>query len=69
MALNDWLVERCRKQGQSKIPLREVRQYAPRAIRQKTRFECTVKELEELDRIRIAKDGKKKELWLNPKLI
>lgn len=69
MRLEAWLLDYCRRERTSKVPTREVQRCGPGGLRDKTAFAEAVKELEELGRVRLIQDGKKKLVQINPALM
>lgn len=65
--LNDWLIQHCKREHTHYVAKRYAQQYG--AIRDATRLDAAINELEALDRIQVRKDGKKISIWLNPKLL
>lgn len=65
--LESWLMDYCMENSTHTIEKNHVRQYGP--LRNKEKLNAAIKELDELDRIRIHKDGKKVVLSINPALI
>ena len=67
--LDAWLIDYCKDNQLTKISTMLARQLCPNSIRSKAVYEETVKNLTELGRIRTIKEGKKKWLEVNPKLL
>jgi len=67
--LDAWLIDYCKDNQLARISTMLARQLCPNAIRSKAIYEETIKNLTELNRIRTAKEGKKKWLEVNPKLL
>jgi len=67
--LDAWLIDYCKDNQLTRISTMLARQLCPNAIRSKVVYEETIKNLTELGRIRTVKDGKKKWLEVNPKLL
>jgi len=65
--LNDWLIQHCKREHTHYVAKRYAQQYG--TIRDATRLDAAINELEALDRIQIRRDGKKISIWLNPKLL
>ena len=63
--LECWLLEYAK--GVDAVTTRYAQQYGP--IRDKTRREAALKELEELDRLKVKQVGKSKVICINPELI
>ncbi|MBK6957338.1 MAG: DUF3987 domain-containing protein [Nitrosomonas sp.] len=64
--LNDWLVQHCKREHTHYVAKREAQRHS---IRDGSRLDSAITELEALDRIQIRKDGKKISIWLNPKIL
>lgn len=67
--LDAWLLDYCKDNSETRISTMLARQLCPNSLRSKAVHEETVKSLTELSRIRTVKDGKKKWLEVNPKLL
>jgi hypothetical protein len=65
--LDSWLTEHCRNVGERIVGKNRVRQHGP--LRDGPRLRAALKELEELDRIRLRKDGRRLTIHLNPALV
>jgi putative DNA primase/helicase len=65
--LDDWLIERCRKERTHFVGKNYVRQHGP--LRDGARLDTAIRELAELDRLRLEKDGKRLMIHLNPALV
>ena len=65
--LDSWLIEYCRLQGTSYVSRRDAQRLGP--IRDKEKFRVALHELEELDRVKVAQDGRQKVILVNPALI
>ena len=65
--LDGWLIEHCRRNRTHLVPTREAQRLGP--VRDKQRLAVALRELEELDRVKVAQDGRRKELRLNPGLL
>lgn len=69
MRLESWMLEWCRREGTDKIPTKAVQQFGPGGLRDKAVIDATVKELEDLGRARLVKDGKKRLIQIRPELL
>jgi putative DNA primase/helicase len=69
MRLESWLLDYCRREGVDKVPTKAVQQFGPGGLREKAVIDATVRELAELGRAQLIKDGKKKLIQLNPALL
>jgi len=65
--LDSWLIEYCRLQRMSCVSRREAQRLGP--VRDKEKFRVALHELEELDRVKVAQDGRQKVILVNPALI
>lgn len=66
--LNDWLVSNCQKNRAHHIGKNYARQHGP--LRDGARLDTALRELSELDRVRLEKDsGKRQTIHLNPALV
>lgn len=67
--LDSWMIEYCRKEKKSFVPVRAIQQYGPCGLRVKVAIDAALLELEDLDRARLIKDGKRRSIRVNPKLL
>ena len=67
--LDRWLIEHCRRERTHKVPTKKVQQFGPGGLREKAKIEAAVRELEELGRVRLVLDGRRKEIHVNPALL
>jgi putative DNA primase/helicase len=65
--LDSWLIEHCRKERTHFVGKNYVRQHGP--LRDGARLDTAIRELAELDRLRLEKDGKRLMIHLNPALV
>ncbi len=65
--LDNWLIEYCRRRRTHLVPTREAQRLGP--VRDKGKLDSASRELEELDRIRVAHEGKRKTIKVNPALV
>ena len=65
--LDSWLIEHCRKGRTHFVGKNHVRQHGP--LRDGGRLDAAIRELAELDRLRLEKDGKRLTIHLNPALV
>ena len=65
--LDSWLIEHCRANRTHLVPTREAQRLGP--IRDKERLATALRELEELDRVRVAHEGRRKTIKVNPALL
>jgi len=64
--LDAWLIEHCRRESDCMVSKNRVRQYGP--LRDAAKLDAAIKELADLDRVRITKTGKKTTVQVNPAL-
>ncbi|NDU87149.1 MAG: DUF3987 domain-containing protein [Ferrovum sp.] len=62
-----WLIEYCRQQKTAIVGKNHLRQYGP--LRDGARLDSAIKELTDLDRVAVAKEGKRILILLNPALL
>jgi len=67
--LEAWLIDYCRREGTDQVPTKAVQQYGPSGLREKAVIDDAVKELAELGRARLARDGKKRLIQVRPELL
>jgi len=67
--LESWVVDLCKREKVDSVPTRQISQFGPGGLRDKAVFTEAVKELEELGRVRLIQDGKKKSVQINPALL
>ena len=67
--LKGWMLDYCRLKHTHMVPTREVQQYGPHGLRQRQVIEATVRELEELGRARLVRDGRRRDILINPALL
>ena len=65
--LDSWLIEHCRRERTHMVGKNHVRQHGP--LRDGGRLDAAIRELAELDRLRLEKDGKRRTIHLNPALV
>ncbi|MBW8067359.1 MAG: DUF3987 domain-containing protein [Ferrovum sp.] len=65
--LDGWLLDHCRQGRTYFVRKNHVRQHGP--LRDGARLDAAIRELGELDRLRVKKDGKKVTLHINPALL
>ena len=66
--LDSWLLEYCRRERTHIVPTQRVQQYGPAGLRGKAAIEAAIRDLEELGRARLVKEGRRKEIKVNPAL-
>jgi putative DNA primase/helicase len=65
--LDGWLIEYGRRERTSTIPTREAQRLGP--IRVKDRLSAGLRELEELERVRVEQEGRRRTIKVNPALM
>ena len=65
--LDSWLIEHCRQEQTHFVKKNHVRQHGP--LRDGGRLDAAIRELAELDRLRLVKDGKRLTIQVNPALV
>lgn len=69
MELENFCIRYCHKQNVNKLQASAVLQYGPSRLRKKSAIDLAVSTLEELDRLRLKKEGKAKYIEINPVLL
>jgi putative DNA primase/helicase len=64
--LDGWLIEYCQRERTHMVGKNHVRQHGP--LRDGGRLDAAIRELAELERLRLEKDGKRLTIHLNPAL-
>jgi len=67
--LETWMLDYCRREGTDKVPTSQIQQFGPGSLRDKAVITDAVKELAELGRARLVKDGRKKLIQIHPDLL
>jgi len=65
--LDTWLIEYCRRKRTHLVPTREAQRLGP--IRDKEKLAAALRELEELDRVRVTQEERRKTIKVNPALV
>ncbi len=65
--VDSWLIEHCKRGRKHFVGKNHVRQHGP--LRDGARLDAAIRELADLDRLQLVKDGKRLTLQLNPALI
>jgi putative DNA primase/helicase len=65
--LDSWLIEYCQRDRTHLVPTREAQRLGP--IRDKEKLTAALRELEELDRVKVSQDGRRKTIKMNPALV
>lgn len=64
--LDCWLTEHCKGNQTHLVPTREAQRLGP--VRDRERLTAALRELEELDRVRVTQEGRRKTIKVNPAL-
>jgi putative DNA primase/helicase len=64
--LDSWLIEHCKREKSQLVPTREAQRLGP--IRDKDKLAMALQELEELDRVRLEREGRRRTIKVNPAL-
>ena len=65
--LDSWLIEHCKRRKTHIVGKNHVRQYGP--LREGSRLDAAIRELADLERLRLMKKGKRLTIHLNPALL
>jgi len=65
--LDSWLIEYCQRVQTQLVPNREAQRLGP--LREKEKLAAALGELQELDRVRVAQEGRRKTIKVNPALV
>lgn len=65
--LDAWAVDYCQRNRTTCVPTREAQRTGP--VRNADRLTAALNLLEELDRVQLRREGKKRSMWLNPALL
>jgi putative DNA primase/helicase len=65
--LDTWLIDYCQRKKTHLLPHREAQQFGP--VRDKEKLRTALLELEELDRVRVVQEGRKKTIKINRVLL
>jgi putative DNA primase/helicase len=65
--LDSWLIEYCQRERTHLVPTREAQRLGP--VRDKEKLATALWELEELDRVRVKQEGRRKIIKVNPALV
>jgi putative DNA primase/helicase len=69
MALEAWMIQRCKSDHLAALPISLLHKSAPNRMRKKAPLEAALDELESAYRIRRRREGKKIEIEFNPEII
>jgi putative DNA primase/helicase len=67
--LETWVIDRCKRNGTTRVPNMEIQQYGPRGIRTKAEIEDALTVLQELGRAQRVTEGRGKFIAVNPALL
>jgi hypothetical protein len=67
--LDAWLIGHCRATRTRLVPTREALRLGPGCVRTKGRLAAALQQLEELDRVRVTQEGRRKTVEVNPFLL
>jgi putative DNA primase/helicase len=67
--LDNWLIECCRRDRTHSVATMRVQQYGPGGLREKSAIDSAVRELDELGRARLVKEGHHRRIEVNPALL
>jgi len=67
--LDSWLLDYCRRERTHMVPIAKLQQCGPGGLRKRKVIEDTMRELEELGRARLVREGRRKEIRVNPALL
>lgn len=65
--LDTWLIDYCQREQRHSVSKNHVRQHGP--LRDGARLDAAIRELAELERLRLLKEGKRLTIQLNPALV
>jgi hypothetical protein len=67
--LERWLLESCRQDRVTDIPVNHVQKFGPNRTRRKKDLDAALSELETAGRVRFTTDGRKKIVQINPAIL
>ena len=67
--LDSWLIDYCKREQTHLVTTKKVQQFGPGGLREKAAIETAMRELEELGRARLAQDGRRRIIKVNPALV
>lgn len=65
--LDSWLIEYCQRERTRLVSTRDAQRLGP--VRDKEKLTTALRELEELDRVKVAQEGRRKTIKVNPALV
>ena len=69
MRLESWMLDYCQRENTDKVPTSQIQQFGPGGLRDKATHTEAIKELADLGRARLVKDGRKRLIQINPALL
>ena len=67
--LDSWLIEYCQRERTHLVPIAKLQQGGPGGLRSKAAIETALRELEDANRARLVRDGKRRMIAVNPALV
>lgn len=67
--LDSWLIEYCQRERTHSVATMRVHQYGPGGLREKCAIDSALRELDELGRARLVKEGRQRRIEVNPALL
>ena len=67
--LDHWLIATCRHEQIQSVPAKRILQFGPSGLRDKTALDAALTELQELGRVRLLTEGKRRIVEVNPRLL
>ena len=67
--LETWMLDYCKRENTDRVPTRQIQQFGPGGLRDKSALTEAIKELAELGRARLVIDGKKRAVLINAALL
>lgn len=69
IALEEWLIQRCKAEHLDAVPIADIQQKGPNRTRRKATLESALTELEQGNRVKRVMDGRKIFIRINPVLL
>ena len=67
--LDSWLSEYCQRERTHLVPIAKLQQGGPGGLRSKAAIETALRELDDANRARLVRDGKRRMIAVNPALV
>src|SRR5262249_50526995 len=67
--LDSWLIYYCRRERTLFVPTKKVQQFGPGGLREKGAIDSALRELEDLSRVRLVQDGRRRIIQVNQALV